>query len=348
MPGASRLRPVGIRVLPAVPVLIRDWQRTWHVKLVLAALMMVGMVALSVLLALPTAAWDRPGASTDGMVVINPLSNLFSFVLGMTTCLAWQRWAPRLSSSPWAGTLLEAVTLALAILTVWVDVPVATAVSAIAPWIGAAGTERLLLGGLLWVTFPLLIAVMASERGYLSRLLGLPVLVLLGEISYALYLLHQIVLRWTDYRSDLLVWMPSPLQIALFCGVTLAGSWLLWRYVERPSRRALLRWLTPADTRRWRLTAIAAPAALASALVLLIWTLWPSAPVATAASVADGAFIVRSGSPQLYIVESGRKRAFQTWESYLERGGKPDGGNVMALTDQQFNTIPFGEPIPRD
>jgi hypothetical protein len=47
-------------------------------------------------------------------------------------------------------------------------------------------------------------------------------------------------------------------------------------------------------------------------------------------------------------MEDGHKRALQTWESYLKRGGRPDGENVVIVTNEQFDTIPTGPLIPRD
>ncbi|MFN8633500.1 MAG: hypothetical protein U0893_06560 [Chloroflexota bacterium] len=63
-------------------------------------------------------------------------------------------------------------------------------------------------GGRLWLAhsgsaapgFAAVILTVALGRGALARLRAVPALVLLGEISYSVYLLHQILLRRTPIR----------------------------------------------------------------------------------------------------------------------------------------------------
>jgi hypothetical protein len=64
--------------------------------------------------------------------------------------------------------------------------------------------------------------------------------------------------------------------------------------------------------------------------------------------ISDGTIIAWKGHPNIYIVERGRKRAFQDWESYLRCGGAPDGSSIVALSDHEFLAVPAGPPIPRE
>lgn len=65
----------------------------------------------------------------------------------------------------------------------------------------------------------------------LGALTVLAIWLLLGNISFAMYLLHQPILRWLRrHPLDL----PVAVQIALFVALLLAGSALLYRFVEKP------------------------------------------------------------------------------------------------------------------
>ena len=97
-------------------------------------------------------------------------------------------------------------------------------------------------GGAL--TFAFLILVFASQEGVFSRFCGTRALVLLGEVSFSIYLLHQILLRWAATH-----WSPAGISANLayvfFWIVLLVGSWVIWRLAEIPARRLILR-LAPA------------------------------------------------------------------------------------------------------
>ena len=91
-------------------------------------------------------------------------------------------------------------------------------------------------GGMLF--FAGFILVMAVSRGWLARALSHRVLVVLGEISFATYMIHQIIVKiFDEYGLGLsLDWRP---RAALVFAVVYASSYVLWRGVEMPSRRWL-------------------------------------------------------------------------------------------------------------
>ncbi|MCB1883325.1 MAG: acyltransferase, partial [Geminicoccaceae bacterium] len=69
---------------------------------------------------------------------------------------------------------------------------------------------------------------------FAGRLLGLPPLVLVGLLSYSLYLWHWPVLVFLRYHT---VHAPDAVQVALALLASLLLAWLSWRHVERPFRR---------------------------------------------------------------------------------------------------------------
>jgi hypothetical protein len=86
--------------------------------------------------------------------------------------------------------------------------------------------------------FAFVIIVFAFNAGWLSRVLSAAPLVRLGELSFAVYLFHQILLRWlaTDGASYLTRWPPAVVVGALWV-VLLGLSYASWRWVEMPARR---------------------------------------------------------------------------------------------------------------
>lgn len=116
----------------------------------------------------------------------------------MCTCLLWQRLrtSERLTAR-WC-TVGEVAAVVLTVLLMLGAVVVAGHPSL--GWIGDGGLLWLAHSGSAAPGFAAVILTVALGRGALARLRAVPALVLLGEISYSVYLLHQILLRRTPIR----------------------------------------------------------------------------------------------------------------------------------------------------
>ncbi len=96
--------------------------------------------------------------------------------------------------------------------------------------------------------FAALILTVASERDWLCRLLSLKAMVYLGEVSYAVYMVHwvvRVVLRAVAERLGILDAIPPGLVVASYVAVTMVAAIVLYHFVERPWRRRLRRMLAP-------------------------------------------------------------------------------------------------------
>jgi peptidoglycan/LPS O-acetylase OafA/YrhL len=231
------------------PFLIHRWARTWWWKLPLAA----ALAALFIFLA------NRPGvlpfadAQPDtldritavGLVYTNPLARLFEFTLGMTVALLWKRTAALRVPRPLA-TALELAAIVLVLL----NMLVADRFSAwAAPLVGEAGKQWLQEGGSVCLTFACLVYIMAREEGWIARALSAPLGVLLGEISFSVYLTHQLLLDAYGNHAQDFAAFPSALVYAAYWALVLLASYLIWAAVERPLRTAIVRHWPP-----WRRT----------------------------------------------------------------------------------------------
>ena len=85
----------------------------------------------------------------------------------------------------------------------------------------------------------LLILAVGLERGYISKFLKLPVLVLLGEVSYSVYLLHYPILLWYLQNRMLFLTMPRIFRYGGFWAVLVGLSALAFFFLEKPARTHL-------------------------------------------------------------------------------------------------------------
>ena len=166
-----------------------------------------------------------------------PPVRMLEFVLGMFTALIviHGRWVKR-----------------------W-PLPVALAVAAVGA-IAAGGATPPVLGFVAVSALPLVFLVGAAANADINRggsSLGGRVMVFLGEISFALYLVHWLVVvhGWIGRHSP--TWGANPAQapttwatVLTYAGLTIVASlvlaWLLYTFVERPVMR---RWSRPAAKR---------------------------------------------------------------------------------------------------
>ncbi|MGI4850268.1 MAG: acyltransferase family protein [Janthinobacterium lividum] len=230
-------------------------------------LLVAALAVASYLGHLPSWQTTHDHLSATGLLYTNPLARLAEFVLGMLAARVYLRRcqaAPVIAgSAPWSlrWTLAELAAvlmfgLAYAyLLSSFAPVIHQAMLSAGATTIGLAGAaeEMARLSALSpaaamvvdeWANHVgmtpfavLLIYVFARQRGVLSRLLSLTLLRRLGEISFALYLVHQIVLRLFQQHGA----SAGALNFSLYLLLCLLSATALFHLVEQPARRFLRR-----------------------------------------------------------------------------------------------------------
>jgi exopolysaccharide production protein ExoZ len=75
---------------------------------------------------------------------------------------------------------------------------------------------------------------LALHRGRAATLLATPVMRVLGDASYSIYMLHSIVLSYVIRQSP---YLPAGLRIALAWGLIILLSVAVYHYFEAPARR---------------------------------------------------------------------------------------------------------------
>jgi peptidoglycan/LPS O-acetylase OafA/YrhL len=215
------------------PVLIFGFKSTWHWKLFGAAALLVALMLICTAWRLPGYSADYDGVTTNGVLYVNPLARLFEFVLGMCCGLWWHRVRPRLGGNVIVWTVAEVAAFAFALW--WGRHGIATIYALIQSGPLRAGQE--------WAAhaagcfgFAALILVMASGTGLIGRLLTFAPLIFLGEISYGIYLFHQVLIVGYSIHLGIMRPIPAALQWPAYLAVLLMVSTLSYFLLEQPLR----------------------------------------------------------------------------------------------------------------
>ena len=222
------------------PLLLAWLKRAWKLLLGLAFGVSVGVVLLCMILKLPASVTHK-GIGVVGVININPLVRVFEFCVGMSACLFLGRFQARYRAGVVKGTLIE-VGLVLAVVLFmstngwWMRT--------IHSFLGAAGMYWVGNGVLNSPFFAILILCFAVPRGLIAKALCKRPFVLLGEISFSIYLLHHILIKLYEGLIEPIDSLPAPFSYLYFWAVLLAASYLLWTGIERPSRRAIIKLAT--------------------------------------------------------------------------------------------------------
>jgi peptidoglycan/LPS O-acetylase OafA/YrhL len=218
----------------AFPWLIAYWPRHWH-RLLFAQVAIVALfIVLATLMAKPGAA-RYVGITSAGLIYFNPLVRVLEFSAGIGAASIVRRISTRrLDFSAGQWLFLELAVIAMC----------AVGLLAVSPapgiWgvLGEAGAFYFFKQGLAWM-FAVVIAVFAVSRGPCQYVLSRRPLIFLGEISFALYMCHALILRYLEPYE---IWVRDAgvAAYALFWLLLLLASTALFYGVEQPARRLVL------------------------------------------------------------------------------------------------------------
>jgi peptidoglycan/LPS O-acetylase OafA/YrhL len=165
----------------------------------------------------------------------NPLCRLFEFVLGMSTCFFWLRVERATARSGEAWSSWEALIL-LGALCVAIGEPALSNLLGLRQPLWRWFATEISAG-----MFAVLIWVFAHQRGQLSAWLAVRPLRWLGEISFALYMTHQIIGRFVGMETFAQSTATRATgDFLLYFMLTVAVSAAFYYGVEGPARRLML------------------------------------------------------------------------------------------------------------
>ena len=217
------------------PLLVRYWSSSWHWLLMAQIGVVVLIIAISSILNLHGAD-NYSGVGLLGMIYFNPIVRLLEFSVGISVVFLVRKInALELALSRWQWFLLEVLAVAGCVFSLLA----AANFSGIEHALGRAAAYYFTREG-LWLFFAVLIGVFALSRGPLSKILGARPFVFLGEISFALYLCHALVIHYLQpYETSLRE--AGGVGYFLFWILLLFLSTILFFGVEKPARAMILR-----------------------------------------------------------------------------------------------------------
>lgn len=212
----------------AFPLLIVNIGRNWHWKLLGAALLAIIVIAAQAAAGWPITSDSIEMATGAFGTYPNPLVRGLEFCTGMATWVLWNRHLRPLKLSVLAWSVLEVIAVMLCV--GWIGAAFVWAVPFLSPrallWYGPCGS--------FWV-FAVLIAIFASGRGVFSRALSVRPLLFLGDISFSIYMVHQLLMKAFVTSFN---WADVPALV--FFGILLALASASYLLVEKPGQRLLL------------------------------------------------------------------------------------------------------------
>ena len=225
--------------------LISRWERTWLWKLAGSFVVLCLVILLFEAERERLAAWS--GSFWYFYLYVHPLARMFEFTLGMATFELWRRVGPRIKNGLPAGTTCEFAAVAFFVLLVWLAPVFADRVTRL--WFFGSDLAGLWLSvSSPSVGYAAVIFALALEQGLMARLLSHPFAVMLGELSYAIYLVHWPVLVFFSTHRTNFAGIPNWMIFSVIGAVILAIAYLVWATIERPCRMLLIKiWPTRAN-----------------------------------------------------------------------------------------------------
>lgn len=227
------------------PLLVFQWSTTWRVKLMLTFALACLMWWLSDIF--PVA----PNGTEDGrgnLAYINPLARMFEFTLGIAVCNFYRQHGDRIISFLTAAnaTLLELGVAILVIASLWFSEYLAHDPMIIS-YLGKTASIVFDTTGVGTLVFCLVIFVFAIGAGEVSRALRTKPMVFLGEISFALYLVHTLFLLYRQQAPGVFATISQDWVYVLYwvCGLMLAV--MVHLLVEKPGQSLIRGWSAAAS-----------------------------------------------------------------------------------------------------
>ncbi len=222
--------------------LIRELRSTWAIKLGLSVLAAVVMMMIWHVSRAPEHTTDDFALSADGLIYISPLARSFEFVIGMCFASVYKRLRGSMVRMPTVltATIIESILATLVVAQIlylganWFELgPLAKVLpKELVFWLERSGVAPLYGATILAFTF---------NRGLLSRLLSLRVFILLGEISYSIYLIHQTLFITAREHRALVDAVQNWVGYSLYLAVTTISAYLTWRFIEKPMRSFIVK-----------------------------------------------------------------------------------------------------------
>lgn len=216
------------------PILIYRFTKNWYIKLFAAFFLTMSILACChYFQLLPT---SDHSISTIALIYLHPFSRLFEFVIGMSTALLYRKLA-HINFNFFFISFLEIFFIGLLLLLFGHGFHLHQTLfyhsnnAKLNLWLTLCGGSSLFIA--------IVILLLALQKGVVNKMLNFSLFVSLGEISYSLYLVHNIFLSYYGAHIADFDGMSMALRNGLYWTTVFTTAYLMWRFVEIPCRRLI-------------------------------------------------------------------------------------------------------------
>ncbi|CND89459.1 acyltransferase family protein [Yersinia enterocolitica] len=207
--------------------------------LTLSIISLITLIFIATRYSLSTAP-GTTGFTVFSVLYTNPIMRVFEFLFGV--CCAklffkYKDYFGNVKSKTWL--FIEITSISIAIYSLYL----AARPSLIAETLGNGASYYFHTSG-IWYSWGGLILTFALSNGPISKLLSLRPLVFLGEISFALYLVHPSIYAQANYYGIYVKGIENigVTDVMLFWLVCILSASLLHIIIEKPCRKLIMNW----------------------------------------------------------------------------------------------------------
>lgn len=175
-----------------------------------------------------------------GLLYVNPIARLFEFALGVSACRIFRsmtEYMPRFGAL-FPYSCAELITTLLCVVSMYLS-PRLIELLGFRGHFAEVTSYYLAKSGSAFI-FAWLIIIFSFGRGLLSKLLSMRPFVVLGEISFALYIVHMSILSWYVQRQSFFSPLHPFFRVGIYWFLCLLFAYLMHKGIEEPMRRLLL------------------------------------------------------------------------------------------------------------
>lgn len=184
-------------------------------------LLKIGWVSF---LAIPVLMYYSSEDTHHKIFYINPFFRIVDFLLGITLFQLYRRrYFSKLYSTNLLATLIEILSVGLFVVFFYVHNSI---------------PQVYRFSCFYWIPMAAVIGSFAHQAGYMSKLLSIRFMVVLGEISFSFYLIHQLFIKLLVDKNMLYgITNSNYVLSALILFVSLVASYFMHKYIELPCNR---------------------------------------------------------------------------------------------------------------
>lgn len=221
------------------PFIIKNWSKTWHWKSCLILSLPCVFIYLSTYFQLPNFNLTQD-ITNHGVLNINPLARLPEFLLGILGGRLWIKYKDYLEFNYTVCSVIEFLSIFLIMINIYFYVNIVNLFLKLIPTLYHSNFQLWASNGIFTgFSFILLIGIFAKERGCLSTFFSHPLGVLLGEMSFSIYLSHQILYRLYMNHLSLFEGLSNKFLFTFYMSLLFSISFLSLKFVEYPCRAFL-------------------------------------------------------------------------------------------------------------